>query len=438
MGFFSQFSFFTRSSNKIFQEIYFETSTGKGYKYHHWLTYLLVLIMTIYLALIPLNLGVGIYHTFITAAKGFFEGLNPYGRFPGNDYYKYGPFFLYFPMKFLLFIPEKIGGLVWQLSSVFLYCWGFLKILQRLKVKYKLFNKTKKQWFLFSILFPFVSLFDLNTNGIYLQSNSLMIGGWMLGLGFFLQKKYFLSGLLLAYFVNMKILPITFVFILFLSCNRKFFIYFFVGSLLFFAFPFGCLGFNSVVELYKSWFQVLSIDQKYSFGKNVHFYLSIRPFLESNFNYVWGDTYFYLPLIISILIGLFVRRDYLSLLKLKKIEWDKWYLVFLFSLSVTFTMLFNPRTEGPSLILLAPVYGLMFLGLNIQAKNNKKWINLILLSYFYFCFFLTSLSCSDLFSYTLIGKISWNYNLRFIGILLLFLIHFFALLNQKLYKKLYP
>lgn len=374
----------------------------------------LLIIVTLYLVMVPYTQEPGAYETFYLAVDNFKHSLSPYANY-GFDLYKYSPTFLFFPLYILSFLPMLWGAVLWQSFSLAIYYFGMFKLFQQFKVN----SKTTA---LFSILLVFYALSDLIINGTHGQSNTLLVGFMVLALAFYFRRQFFGAALTLAFVTNMKIFPIALMLLLFLDLNKRFIGWSLVSHLLLFFVPIVIWGQSEAMILYSDWIKDLLIDEKYSFGKNVHYYLSIRPFLEANFGIIWGKSYFLFILANGLVVAIGVW-----LLKLKNglsNPFTRTQLLLIFNLSMLFILVFNPRTEGPTLIVMAPVYAIslwwVFNHLTGVQKTKAMWL-------IFFIFMLVSQSTSDLFRGTFIQIYSWDHNLRTLGLLGFYLVHLYWL-----------
>ena len=180
--------------------------------------------------------------------------------------------------------------------------------------------------------------------------------------------------------------------------------------------------------LYLGWWEVLTLDKELVFGdQEIHHYLSLRPFLKVFFKIDFNQYYFPFGAFVGAIIGL------IFFLKKKFYQSDlRQALV----LSLTYILVFNTRTEGPSLVFLGPVYGIIFWGLYTNAiwTGYKKKIAWTL---FIGSFFLISLSCSDLLKGTDIQTWIWETNFRAMGLISFFIVALISLFWNNLKRQLF-
>lgn len=379
-----------------------------------WFGGVMIVIISLYLLLVPVTQEVGAYETFYIALEQFKLGNNPFANY-GHDLYKYSPTFLMFPLYILGVFPILLGAVIWQALSLGLYYFAWSKLLPHLTMK-------KAATSLFSILFIFYILSDLVINGTHTQSNTLLVAGIILAVGLYINKQFVLAAIVLAYFTNMKIIPLALMLLLFLDGNKKFILTSVLSHLVYAGMVFVVLDASLAKELYQGWWEALLVDKEISFGPFVHFYLSFRPFLEANFGFIWGSSYFIFVLANAFLLAVAVLAGRLK--NGVKTAFSKEQILIIFSLALLFMLAFNGRTEGPTIVLMAPVYiiSLWFLHHLVDGKQKKYGqITLFLM------FLLISQSTSDLFKGTIIHELSWEHNLRFVGILLMYLFYVYVL-----------
>ena len=388
----------------------------------------LTLFLFVYLVQIPLAGGPAIFETFYRAALHLSQGLNPYDQYPGFNYFKYGPFFIYLPLTVLTWLPLLPAAIIWQLGSALLYVLSLLYLFTGVE------KKSFRPSLAFACLFPLVACLDLSSNGIYLQSNTFMLGGLVLGLALYRSHHTIASALVLAYVTNMKVVPLVLTLLLCLDshhkCNKKFIIATLSSHLLLLLAPVLLQSGETAKMLYRGWWSVLTIDKELKFGREeIHHYLSLRPVLKVLFDIEFNRYYFLFAAGVGAFIG---GKVFLNLKK----QFSQSDLRQLLVLSLTYILVFNTRTEGPSLVLLGPVYAITFWGLytNQVWKGYPKKVAWAL---FLGSFFFVSISCSDLFSGTAFQEWMWENNLRGIGLMFFFFVACVSLFWKQLKQQLF-
>ena len=90
----------------------------------------------------------------------------------------------------------------------------------------------------------------------------------------------------------------------------------------------------------------------------------------------------------------------------------------LLAVSMSWILLFSTRTEGATLVLIAPVYAYaLWWVMNLDGTVARR----IAISGLIIVFFLTSMSTSDIFRNTWVHSFMWQHNIRTIGLMLAFL-----------------
>ena len=379
-------------------------------------------VMGIYMLVIPFLHGPRIFETFYRAAEHLWTGENPYGAYPGFNYYKYSLTFLLFPLSLHILLPLTLSAFLWQMVSTAVYLCGCIVFFTGL---------TREKWkssIFFSLIFPLLLTFDLSANGVYLQSNTLIAGSILLGAGWYRQGKYSRSALILAFFGNVKGLPVILSLLLFLDRKGRYVLQTLTYHLFFILFPFLILGFEKGYSLYSSWWSLLSSEGKPLGSEEIHHYLSIKAFLQVNFDLSLGNLYFVAALVVGMAIGLtvFITRRHLSKGSVSQI----------LCLGLTYILIFNPRSETPSLIFAAPVYATLFLGL-WQNQILRRPFRIAIGSLFGMALTMASLSTSDLFKGTPIQRLFWEYNLRTLGLVILFGLVLTSLCSRPLKRQLF-
>ena len=390
-------------------------------KKHRLILGILVFVLFAYLISVALK-GSGVFETYYLAAKHLSRGLDPYAAYPGFNYFKYSPFFIHLPMSILALFPLTMAALLWQIGNTLLYLISLMHLFSGIK------KKNFKPTLAFAFFFPLLACLDLNSNGIYLQSNTLVASGLLLSISFYHRGKYLASAMILAYVTNVKIFPIVLALLLSLEGNKKFIYSSIAFNVLFLLSPAFFHSLETTKMLYVGWWKVLTIDKSLSFGREeIHHYLGLRPVLKVLFDVEFNQYYFLFGASIGGLIGL----TYFFKKKFNQSDLNQ-----LLVIALTYILIFNPRTEGPSLVLMGPVYAIVFWGLytNDVWRGYKKTLAWL---FFISGFFLISLSCTDLMKNTAFQEWVWNNNLRGIGIIFFFKIVILSLFWPNLKKQLF-
>ncbi|WP_173291782.1 glycosyltransferase family 87 protein [Thiosulfativibrio zosterae] len=389
---------------------------------------LLFVIVTLHLLSVPiveLKSNAYAYETFYKAVNYFKEGLSPYAQYPGFDLYKYSPTFLAFPLLPMSGLPLIPSAILWQLISTLSYflagywlfkLWftdnaGFKQVMTSLS--------NLPSWLV--ILGTFLFLTDFHLNGTYLQSNTIVVAGMMIGVALYIRKQWLWAALVLAFVTNMKLYPIVLVLLLFLDLRMRFIWATLFWHLLLIAIPFLLWGSETAIKLYSDWIGTLVIDKALVYQEPyIHFFLNLRAFLQVNFNLVFAESYFLIMLFFAALVGIAVLvQRWIT----QKHHFTQPQLMMILAASLMYILVFSPRTEGPTLVFLGPVYLITLWQLWHFNENSKSEMIWALIS----LFVLTSMSTSDLFRGTFIHDWSWDFNLRVIGLLILFLVYLYWL-----------
>ncbi len=363
----------------------------------------LTIIILILVCSIPFQQGPLIFETLHHVTVQFLKGNDPYSSFPQYYLYKYSPTFLLLVLTPLAQFEVLPAAILWQFISVGLWFFGLMLLLAKLPFK------TCPSWG-WMLLIVFSTLHDIFANSVYLQSNAIVLAGMMFATHFYQKKHWALAALMLAFVTNMKIFPIVFMLLLFCDRQYRFIMWSVLFSMLFAIVPYVTIGIGKANLLYQSWMNNLIIDRSLIWGEDIHHYLSIKPFSQLHFNYVWGDNYIVLLAAVALVVAWIVvrHRDKQAFSTVQTHQ--------ILALSLSFILLFNTRTEGPSLVFLTAIYPFLWSWIYTQSTKKRfySWLLTAL-------FILTSLSTTDIFRNTWIQQISWDNNLRALGILFLFI-----------------
>lgn len=392
--------------------------------YHHpksspWVL-LVVLLLTISLLAVPIvekTPNALAFETFYNAGLHWLQGLNPYAAYEGFDYYKLSPTFL-LPLVVFAQMPFVVSGLIWQLISIVLFYIAIVWLLRELPL-------ARPLGLGLSLFLPFLLLTDFQLNGTYLQSNTLVVAVMTLGLLFYVRGQWVVSALLLAWIANTKLYPLVLTLLLLIDLRWRFIVTTLLAHTFLIVLPFLVLGQTQANRFYIDWFNLLTMDKTLTYGEPWgHFFLGLKAFLEVNFGWVLQQGYLWVLLISAMLVGL-------------PALWLRWFagvfqvntLMLLFVSALAWILLFSTRTEGPTLVLIAPIYlYALWWAMKLDTLGKRR----IVLSTLIFVFVLTSLSTSDVFRGTVVHELSWQHNLRTLGLVAAFLFTVSLLWKQAL------
>lgn len=385
-----------------------------------WWVWGLVVLLTLSLLAVPIvetHPNALAFETFYNAGVHWAQGLDPYSAYEGFDYYKLSPAFL-LPLLGFAKLSFVSAGILWQTMSIALFFVALLWLLHELPL-------ARPLGLGLSLFLPFLLLTDFQLNGTYLQSNTLVVALMTIGLLFYVRGQWLVSALILAWITNTKLYPLVLTLLLFVDLRWRFMTATLLAHLVLLAVPYMLWGQEAANRLYASWFDTLIMDKTLTYGEPWgHFFLGLKPFLEMNFGIVLQQSYAWVILVSAAAVGLptlwlrwqqgFFSKDVLLLLLVTALSW---------------VLVFSTRTEGPTLVLVAPVYAYTLW--RIVAMTNAKqrqWALAGLIA----LFILISLSTSDLFRGTIVHELSWQHNLRAIGLMVAFVVTLSLLWRQAL------
>jgi len=346
------------------------------------------------------------FETFYDAGMHWLQGLNPYAAYEGFDYYKLSPTFLV-PLIAFAQVPFVVSGVIWQVLSIILFFVAMLWLLRELPL-------ARPLGLGLSLLLPFLLLTDFQLNGTYLQSNTLVVAVMTLGLLFYIRGQWLVSALLLAWIANTKLYPLVLTLLLFVDMRWRFIVATLLAHAFLLALPYVVWGQAQADAFYSDWVNLLAMDKTLTYGEPWgHFFLGLKAFLEVNFGWVLQQGYLWVLLVSAALVGLpalwlrwkagVFQTDTLMLLLVTALAW---------------ILLFSTRTEGPTLVLIAPIYAYaLWRVMRLEVTLHRR----LAVSALVFVFVLTSLSTSDMFRGTMVHELSWQHNLRTLGLIAAFM-----------------
>jgi len=224
----------------------------------------------------------GDFNVFLEAAKVLSQGESPYGVWL---YMSENVYLLYFysPLWALLLIPltklpSMIPTLLWMLAGLFF----LYKTWKLLRGYFNGFRLTKKQNTWFILLTITISIRLTLNNFETVQMTLFLLWAMLESLNLFKKNKYILGGLLLAFAINIKIIPIVIIpYLLY----RKEYIgtrYTLIFSIVLLFLPSLVLGWNTNLELLADWWAVINPQQSghlIETGMGVHSLTALVPSL---------------------------------------------------------------------------------------------------------------------------------------------------------------
>jgi len=327
------------------------------------------------------------YNNFVIFKQSFFhllQGKDLYALYPDQywDYYKYSPTFSLFMAPFAP-LPDWLGLIFWNVINCLLLFLAIIKI-DDLEPK-------QKYWLL---LFLTVELFTSIQNA---QSNGLLAAFIILAFSYFDKKKISLAALFIIASFYVKIFGIV-ALILFLLYPRKIkFLLYSAGWLIFLGIlPLLFIPIPQLINLYRSWINLLIMDQSVSQG------LSVMGILHS-----WFTLQVPKALILSVGVIILV----MPFVRFRRDIPEKFKLNYLASLLI-WLVIFNHKAESATYILAMSGVGLWFF------SNPQTRLNLILTV---LAFILTSLSPTDLFPKILRDNFIIPYQLKALPVVLIWI-----------------
>lgn len=303
------------------------------------------------------------YNNYLIFKNSFYHlisGKDLYILYPGEqwDLYKYSPTFA-LAMGLLAWMPDFAGLIIWNLiNALALYA-----AIRMLPFEKKI--TALALWFI---------LVELLTSLQSSQSNALMaallIGAWAL----MERQKVLWSTLLLVVAVFIKVYgAVGFAIFLFYPHKFKFILYSAAWSVLFAVAPLAVLSPAELIAQYKSWVNMMSIDQSYSYG------VSVMGWLQTWFGIVKGKEW-------VLLTG--VLAFFLPFLRVPLYKEQNYRLLFL-AHTLIWVIIFNHKAESSTFIIAVSGVAIWFFVFYPAALWQKIILGLV--------FVFTCLSPTDLF-----------------------------------------
>lgn len=286
--------------------------------------------------------GLGVVSkTFMEGSLRFWTGGNPYATPEMGDVFHYSPLFAALYGVFA-YAPTPLHLILWAAlnSCVFFYA---INLWVR-------FERKNSSWMWLGLV---AALMELDISQRYHQANALIIGLVLIAIALYRDKKLFLSGIVFALGINIKIIPVMFALPLLWPFNRRYAVGLFSGLLLFFLLPTIFSGWERNLFLHKEQYMAIVSD------------LDHRRMLDiANVLIRLGQTEIADPVkniiaVLSCLIFCGARFVYS-----KEFPWARWI-----AFGTAASLLLSPRTESPTFVLLAPCYLLLMLSSSLLEKK---------------------------------------------------------------------
>jgi Glycosyltransferase family 87 len=279
-----------------------------------------------------------VYPVFATAGKAFSEGKPLYASREGA--YRYAPAWAAF---FALGNdqPQQVTSSIWRLLNLAVLIWAAYRFQ---KWFFPLWNNVQIStwWFM---MFP-ICLGSFNNA----QANLLLLGLLLGAIVTFGEKRYTLCGILLAIAISLKIYPIALALLLLLVQPKKLLIPLIIGLLLIAGLPFLFQDAGYVLDQYRCWFNSttgdLRIDRDIS-DTNRDVWLLIR-ITHLPLEYT---GYQILQLLSALALAAWTWFNRHAIMNATTAN-NK--LIQLFSLAITWMLVFGPASESSTYALVAP------------------------------------------------------------------------------------
>ncbi len=303
------------------------------------------------------------YNNFVIFKQSFYnliQGKDLYSAYPDLfwDYFKYSPAFalLFAPLAVL---PDLAGLIIWNVLNGLVLFFA-VRSLPHLSDK----QKALILWFI---------LIELLTSVQNAQSNGLMAGLVLFTFTALEHKNENAAALFLSLSVFIKLFSGAAVLLALLYPRKwKFAGYFVLWSVVFTLLPLAVLSPDQLLELYKSWLQLLAADHTISQG------LSVLGWLNTWFGWMVSK---YAVVIAGAVVLL------LSFLRKNRYEDSQFRLLVLASILI-WMVIFNHKAESPTYIIAMTGIAIWYF---MQPKQSGNFILLLL------AFVFISLSPTDLF-----------------------------------------
>lgn len=302
--------------------------------------------------------------TYERAADHFWAGEDPYQAPKGKgDWFKYSPFFAaaYGPFAAL---PDIWQALAWAALNCALFWYGISRW-------FRLGRGTSAgMWIAVA-----VAAMELDTSLRYQQINALMAGVILIAMAQSRDRRDASAARWIALDTNLKILPGFFALLLLVPWSGRYLGHLLIFSLELLILPIVRLGWHGTVQAHMHWAQILLGDMGAPGLLDIGSVLT-RVGLPT---LGWILKTAVVPVTLALLFYLRAKRSF---------PWGIFY-----SLGAACLLLFSPRTESPTFVLLAPAY--LFLMAESVAIPRRN-VRLIALAVWGLLAFVGTVAYTDL------------------------------------------
>ncbi len=317
--------------------------------------------------------------TYERAAHHFWAGGNVYAAPNGRgDWYKYSPLFAAGYGVFTL-LHDRAQALAWALAGIFVFWAGVSR--------WFLFNRGSPIWMWLALA---VCAMELDISTRYQQVNALITGITLAGLAATRDARLDVAGFRLALGTNLKILPGLVAGLLLYPVRARYWFWLVFSSVGLLLLPMLRLGWQGNWLAHQQWFHILASDLQARGILDVGTVCAQLGWKDFGQGLRWT--------VLGLSLGLLVwmRRPKAWA------DWGHWYTV-----AVGCLLLFSPRTESPTFVLLAPAYlFLMRDALHQRGAQRNLGIVVTLLGAFFVTFAFSDLWPRELWNPRAIGHVS--------------------------------
>ncbi len=314
-------------------------------------------------AVAPMLAGTGtniVTQTYERAADHFWAGEDPYAPPNGKgDWFKYSPLFAaaYGPFAAL---PDVLQALAWAALNCAFFWAGIFRWFRPGR------QTSPALWAAFA-----VAAAELDTSLRYQQINALIAGVALIAIAEIRDRRDSRAARWIALDTNLKILPGFFAAVLLIPWSWKYSAHLLIFSAELLLLPALRLGLDGCLQAHLHWAQVLLSDIGAPGLLDIGSVLARLQLPTVG----WLLKLTIVPLTFGILVALRIRR-------VAPFPWGIFY-----TLGAACLLLFSPRTESPTFVLLAPAY--LFLMVECRALPQRAWRNAAIAAWALIAFFGT-------------------------------------------------
>lgn len=348
----------------------------------------------------------GSYTAYHEGTQGLLNGISPYPpkewiqdeARPVEGRFVYSPTFALFFYPFSM-LYNPVGVFLWVLLNTAVFWYGMRHVLAAMEQNASL---VQGKWLFLAAVMTYNETLKCM---LCTQVNALIAGMTLIAVGLYFTGRFRMAAILLAFATNFKILPIVMALLLCLELNRPFIVYFFTTLAASFVLPFLAASPRFNIEMLQQWWFFITHD---TVKKG---FLGLEPSLH---------FFGFAPSGASFMIFTLLNAAAIAALTWRIFALNRGAFIRISApLALSFMLLFNKRTESPTIVVGLPILVFMLQAYLEERKNARFSAAWTHLAFMMAAWWLLSLSFSDLTPKPL-RHLAHEYRFMFFGLIVMY------------------